>query len=58
MNPDDIKLENLNKSLEYEKFSRAIVKMTDTDEIKNMARYFCKLYLKQQEAVANLAKLG
>ena len=58
MNPDDIKLENLHKSLEYERFSRAIVKITDTDEIKNMARYFCKLYLKQQEAVASLAKLG
>ena len=34
MNPEDIKLENLNKSLEYEKFSRNIIHMTDTDEIK------------------------
>ena len=55
MDPDKIELENLSKSFEYFKLSSEIDSLDDIDKVKNIAKCYFKLYLKQQEVVANLA---
>jgi len=56
MNPSDIELEVTSKMFEYEKSARDIDKM-DRDQAINCAKSYLKLYLKQQEVIANLAKM-
>lgn len=56
MNPDDIELENLSKSFEYFKVSSEIDNLSDINDIKTLAKCYCKLYLKQQEVVSQLLK--
>lgn len=53
MTPDEIVLENINKMLVYEQQSRIIDKM-NTEELRNFAKLYCKLYLKQQEALITM----
>jgi hypothetical protein len=57
MDPDKIDLENLSKSFEYFKYASEIDAMTDIDDVKNIAKCYFKLYLKQQEVVSNLGLL-
>ena len=52
MNPDQIQLENVNKMFEYEKLSRDIDSIDNIELIKNYAKSYIKLYLKQQEVVS------
>lgn len=52
MNPDQIKLEDVNKMFEYEKLSRDIDSVDDIEVLKNYAKSYIKLYLKQQEVVS------
>ena len=52
MNPDKIQLENVNKMFEYEKLSRDIDSVDDIEVLKNYAKSYIKLYLKQQEVVS------
>lgn len=54
MDPDSIELENLTKSFEYFKAATEIDEISDLDEVKNIAKCYFKLYLKQQEVVAQL----
>lgn len=54
MNPDKIELENLSKSFEYFKVASEIDGISDIDDAKNIAKCYFKLYLKQQEVVAQL----
>jgi hypothetical protein len=54
MDPDKIELENLSKSFEYFKISSEIDTMEDIEQIKNIAKCYYKLYLKQQEVVLSL----
>ena len=54
MNPDKIELENLSKSFEYFKISSEIDSIEDIEQIKNIAKCYYKLYLKQQEVVLSL----
>lgn len=54
MNPDNIELENLSKSFEYFKVSSEIDSLTNLEDVKNIAKCYYKLYLKQQEVVAQL----
>jgi len=54
MDPDKIELENLSKSFEYFKISSEIDSMEDIEQIKNIAKCYYKLYLKQQEVVSSL----
>jgi hypothetical protein len=51
MNPNDIVLENVNKLFEYEKISRDIDSIRDVDLLRNFAKSYVKLYLKQQEVI-------
>jgi len=54
MDPNSIELENLSKSFEYFKVAAEIDNLTDLDDIKNVAKCYYKLYLKQQEVVSQL----
>jgi len=56
MNHNDIQLSNMSKSFEFEQQSRKIDSMTDIKQVKDVAKYMIKLYLKQQETVAEIAK--
>jgi hypothetical protein len=52
MDPNEIKLNNMNKLFEFEKISRDIDSIDDIEYIKNIAKSYIKLYLKQQEVIA------
>lgn len=54
MDPDKIELENLSKSFEYFKVAAEIDNLDNLGDIKNIAKCYYKLYLKQQEVVAQL----
>jgi hypothetical protein len=54
MDPDIINLENMNKMFEYEKIARDIDSINDIELIKNYAKSYVKLYLKQQEVISKL----
>ena len=58
MDPDDIELKKLSKSFEYIKLSREIDSCDNTDMLKNIAKSYVKLYLKQQEIVSGLGLEG
>lgn len=54
MNPDSIELENLSKSFEYFRVASEIDSIDNIEDIKNIAKCYFKLYLKQQEVVSQL----
>lgn len=54
MNPNDISLQSVNKNFEYEKMARIINSYQGDEELKNIAKYFCKIYLSQQEVISNI----
>ena len=54
MDPDKIELENLSKSFEYFKYAAEIDKINDIEELKNIAKSYYKLYLRQQEVVTKI----
>jgi len=54
MKPSDIQLENLSKSFEYERMAREIENCNDVETLKNIAKSYVKLYLKQEETILNL----
>jgi len=49
MDPDKIELENLSKSFESE-----IDSIDNIEHLKNIAKSYYKLYLKQQEVIASM----
>ena len=57
MNPDEVTLENLNKNFEYVKFSNQIDTIDDIEDLKNLAKCYFKLYLKQQEVLCQFPML-
>ena len=57
MKPSDINLENISKMFEYEKIARDIDSIDDIETVRNFAKSYIKLYLKQQEVISNLDKL-
>jgi hypothetical protein len=54
MDHNQIKLENLTKSFEFFKFSSEIDNIDDLEKLKNIAKCYFKLYLKQQEVISQL----
>lgn len=54
MNPNEIVLDSINKSFEYEKHVRFIDCIENFDELKDFAKLYCKLYLKQQEVLSTI----
>ena len=55
MDPDQITLENLSKSFEYTKLAKEIDSCDDRDTLKDIAKSYAKLYLKQQEVLSKIA---
>jgi hypothetical protein len=55
MKPEIIELENLSKIFEYEKISRELDSCNEINDIRNVAKCYVKLYLKQQETLTNLS---
>ena len=53
MDPDKIELENLSKSFEYFKYATEIDNCESIEDLRNIAKSYIKLYLKQQEVVAS-----
>lgn len=57
MNPDEITLDNLNKSFEYTKIAREIDGVTEVEALRLVAKCYAKLYLKTQETVTSLGNM-
>lgn len=56
MKPEEIELQSIDKLFEYEKHCR-VIDLLDVDELKNFAKLYCKLYLKQQEVISQLSAI-
>ena len=54
MDPDNIPLDDINKLFEYEKIVRDIDSIVDIELVKNFAKSYVKLYLKQQEVLSKI----
>jgi hypothetical protein len=54
MDPDKITLDCLSKNFEYERISRELDTCENIEQVKNIAKSFVKLYLKQQEVVSQI----
>jgi len=53
-NPAEIVLQSTAKMFEYEKLSRQIEECDDIDMLRDMARCWIKLYMKQQETMRTI----
>tara|TARA_B100001063_G_scaffold175186_1_gene164184 strand:+ start:628 stop:828 length:201 start_codon:yes stop_codon:yes gene_type:complete len=51
LDPKSITLSKPSKEFEFEKHSRAIDDMDDLNLLRNIAKCYIKLYLKQQETI-------
>ena len=58
MDPDDIKLEKLSKEFEYQKISNELDSCDSISMMRDIAKSYAKLYLKQQEVVSGLGLQG
>lgn len=56
MEPNEIKLETVDKLFEYEKYSRTIDEL-NYEDLKKMCKLYLKLYLKQQEVISLMSHL-
>lgn len=56
MNPEEINLDSIDKLFEYEKHCRMIDSL-DIEDLRNFAKSYFKLYLKQQEVVSSMGIL-
>lgn len=56
MDPNEISLNSIDKLFEYEKHSRVIDGLEET-ELRTFAKLYCKLYLKQQEVIMSLSSM-
>jgi|APGre2960657404_1045060.scaffolds.fasta_scaffold550572_1 hypothetical protein len=58
MDPNEIKLDDINKLFEYEMQSREIDDCNDINQLRLMLKTSIKLYMKQQEVIHSLGNLG
>ena len=54
MDPNKLSLESLTHLFEYEKISREIDSIEDIEIVKNVAKSYVKLYMKQQEVLLQI----
>ena len=47
----------MSRSFEYEKVARSIDTIKDVDTLRNMAKSYVKLFLKQKETIGSIAKM-
>lgn len=57
MNPDDILLQTMSKNFEYDKVRREIDAIDDVVILRDLAKSFIKLYMKQQETLTQTIKM-
>jgi hypothetical protein len=57
MEHNSIVLENLSKGFEFFKFCSEIDSVEDIEKLKDIAKCYFKLYLKQQEVVSMLGTI-
>jgi hypothetical protein len=57
MDPKEIDLETITKMFEYEKHARMIDEL-NINELRDFAKLYCKLYLKQQEVISTLGPIN
>jgi ribosomal protein L20A (L18A) len=57
MDPDQIKLQDLSKSFEYTKASIEIDSIEEIEHLRDIAKSYIKLYLKQQEVIKDIANI-
>lgn len=57
MNPDDIELSTTTRMFSYEKLARDIDKIDDIKVMRDVAKSYIKLYLKQEETISSLGKM-
>lgn len=57
MEHNNIVLENLSKSFEFFKFCSEIDNVEDIEKLKDIAKCYFKIYLKQQEVVSKLGTI-
>jgi len=58
MNPESIELQNLSKNFEYFRYSMEIDNIENIEDLRNIAKCYYKLYLKQQEVISNFSTKG
>jgi hypothetical protein len=54
MNSKNIELEDINKLFQFEKLARDIDSIDDVEALRDYAKAYIKLYLKQQEVISKL----
>jgi hypothetical protein len=54
MNPDELILDDLSKSFEYTRACIEIDAIDDLQSLRDISKSYIKLYLKQQEIVAQM----
>ena len=54
MKPEEINLQTTRKLFAYEKMSREIDAINDINTLKDVAKSYAKLYMKQQEVILKL----
>lgn len=54
MDPNDIVLEDLNKSFEFVKACKEIDNIEDIEDLRNISKAYMKLYMKQQEVLSTM----
>tara|TARA_A100001035_G_scaffold122393_1_gene96168 strand:- start:5696 stop:5875 length:180 start_codon:yes stop_codon:yes gene_type:complete len=58
MDPDSIKLSGLSKEFAYQKIANELDNCDSVSLMRDIAKSYAKLYLKQQEVVAGLGLEG
>ena len=58
MDPDQIELKNLSKSFAYQKIANELDSCDSVSVMRDIAKSYAKLYLKQQEVVSSLGLQG
>jgi|TARA_B100000085_G_scaffold138255_1_gene125969 hypothetical protein len=54
MKPEEITLDTPSKAFEFEKASRAIDEIKDVSALRELAKSYVKLYMKQQEVIGKI----
>ena len=54
MKPEEISLETTTRMFSYEKFSREIESIDNIDVLRDLAKSYVKLYMKQQEVIGKI----
>ena len=58
MDPDEIKLSGLSKEFVYQKIANELDECNSISLMRDIAKSYAKLYLKQQEVVSGLGLQG